>query len=528
MKLQPSSTRSTRVAVRAVHCVVWLALCAPGAARPAEGPGQDLSTRYAAMAPIERVPQEGLQRLRLPLPVLQASRSTAWADVRVLDAAGQPVPTAWLPPATAVNAPAPADVLSAPLPRFAWPSPPTGGSAATADAADLRVVISRNGAVVNIASTPPQPAPGAPAAAAPTTLWLLDLSALPRPGRAIERLQLDWPAQAQGVDNRVEVEGSDDAQRWSPIAAGPLLELPALPPEAAGAGPSAATAAATAAPSVKHVDWPAGRPMPRYLRLRLEQPLALSSAHLRWQATPAPTPLSTATVQFLPVAAEGQQPAHWALDLQGAVPLQRLQLELPQINTVWGLRLERRNDPREAWQPAAAFVAWRLQRDGREQQSAPIEWRTTPANGWATTTAAARHWRLVPDTRTAARPAQPLTATVGWQSPQLLLVAQGTGALRLAVGKPGDADASVAWHTLVPGADEAALNRLPEAGLGPLAPQAVADTTVGDRLKQATPEDQRRWLLWGVLALAVLGLGGLAWRLAQDMRQGRNRPHSAS
>jgi hypothetical protein len=218
-------------------------------------------------------------------------------------------------------------------------------------------------------------------------------------------------------------------------------------------------------------------------------------------------------VQFQAVAADGQQPAHWALDLQGAVPLQQLQLSLPQINTVLGLRLEQRNHEREPWRSVTTSVAWRLLRDGKEQESSPVQWGS---DTHAPT--AARHWRLVPDARTAALPMPALTATIGWQSPQLLLVAQGGGALRLAVGRERDTSATVAWQTLVPEPDEAALKRLPEARLGPLAQQVVANPKFKQRIQDASPEDQRRWLLWGVLSLAVVGLGGLAWRLGKDMK----------
>jgi hypothetical protein len=318
------------------------------------------------------------------------------------------------------------------------------------------------------------------------------------------------------VSTRVDVQGSDDAQRWSNITSGPLLELPAPNTAPAASDASAPPTASTHnAPSVKHVQWPSGVAMPRYLRLSFEQPLALSSAQLRWVADKAPVSLSTAPVQFQAVAADGPQPAHWALDLQGAVPVQQLQLALPQINTVLGLRLEQRNDAREPWRSVTSFVAWRLQRDGSEQHSAAIEWNPSAS---AATARAARYWRLVPDARTAQLPAQPLNATIAWQSPQLLLVAQGGGALRLAVGRERDTGSSVAWQTLVPGADEAALHRLPEAGLGPLAQQVVAEPPFNQRLQEATPEDQRRWLLWGVLTLAVVGLGALAWMLGKDMK----------
>ena len=504
-------------------CVVMLlAPTMSGFASDTTSQPADLSPRYAAIAPIQLVPQEGLQRLTLPLPVLQASRSntsnTAWADVRVLDVAGRPVPTAWLPTTAPVSTQTETELTSAALPKFAWPSSTNSGNTTlAADHADLRVQINSSGTVVNIESSRPSPAASANAAVAPR-VWLLDLSALPRAGRSIDRLQLDWPAQPQGVSSRVDVEGSDDAQRWSRMTSGPLLELPTLNPASAASDTSASTTSTQGAPSVKHVDWPSGVAMPRYLRLSFDQPLALSKAQLRWTATQKPVPLSTATVQFQAVAADDKQPAHWALDLQGAVPIQQLKLQLPQVNTVLGLRLQQRNDSRDAWQHVSSFVAWRLQRDGSEQQSNAIEWRTSPSTIASSATHAARYWRLIPDGRTAQLPAQPLTATIGWQSPQLLLVAQGGGALRLAVGRERDTSATVAWQTLVPGADEAALQRLPEAGLGPLAQQVVADPKFNERIQDASPEDQKRWLLWGVLSLAVVGLGGLAWRLSKDLK----------
>lgn len=522
MTSQHPSTGATQGFARSVCCALLLALSTSGFASDTTGPSVDLSPRYAAIAPIQLVPQEGLQRLTLPLPVLQASRSstsnTAWADVRVLDAAGRPVPTAWLPAATPARHETDAKLLSAPLPRFVWPTAATTGHThSTTEASDLRVQISSSGAVVRIESSRPGTAPSANAAVAPR-VWLLDLSALPRAERSIHRLQLDWPAQPQGVSSRVDVESSDDAQRWSRITSGPLLELPALNPAATASDASAQPTSTPGAPSVKHVDWPPGVPMPRYLRLSFEQPLALSSAQLRWVATQAPLPLSTATVQFQSVAANDKQPAHWALDLSGAVPIQQLKLRLPQVNTVLGLRLERRNDDRQAWQHVTSFVAWRLQREGSEQESAAIDWRPSSSTIASAAPQAARYWRLIPDARTAQLPAQPLTATIGWQSPQLLLVAQGGGALRLAVGRERDTGATVAWQTLLPGADEAALQRLPEAGLGLLAQQVVAAPQFNDRIQAATPEDKQRWLLWGVLLLAVLGLGGLAWRLAKEMK----------
>ncbi|MFM8898500.1 MAG: DUF3999 family protein, partial [Burkholderiales bacterium] len=292
---------------RMLGVATLLTLTASLAAKDTSGETGDLSQRYGSIAPLTLVPQEGLQRLSLPLPVLQASRSSTgnsmWADVRVLDAAGRPVPIAWLPSAPVASAENEGNLTSAPLPRFAWPSAASANNSTVGvEAQDLRVQINSAGAVVKIELNRPAPASTSNTAAIPR-IWLLDLSALPRPGRPIAQLQLDWPASAQGLSSRVEVEGSMDAQRWSPITSGPLLELPAMNAAAAASDASAtstASAPTTLAPSVKHVNWPTGLPMPRYLRLSFDQPLALSQAQLRWSPAAPPVQLSTTPVQFQP------------------------------------------------------------------------------------------------------------------------------------------------------------------------------------------------------------------------------------
>ncbi len=486
--------------LRARSAAAWSALliALPALAQAGSGTAtDDLARRYAAIAPVSLVQQDGLQRLALPLAALQASRSPRWADVRVLDAQGRPVPTAWLP--AGFDSPSGAGDEAAdtavPVPRFAWPAPKAAGGS-TVGNDGLRVQVDSAGAVVRIESSSSKAAPSTPAA--PPHVWLLDLTGLPRAGKPIRQLALDWPRSAEGFSATLQIEASDDAKRWAPVASSPLLELPG----------------AAAAPQVKQIDWPAGTATPRYLRLAFSQPLDLTASAVRLQSTREPEVLSHETVKFQPVPGDSQTPAHWALDLRGAVPVKRLRLALPQVNTVVGMRLEQRADERQPWRAVATFVAWRLTRDGREERSAPVEWNDTLQ------AQPARHWRLLPDTGTARLPAEPLDATLGWRAPQLLFVAQGGGDLRLAVGRERDTDNTVDWRTLVPGADPALLARLPEARLGAFTAQAAAPTGLAEQLKESSTEDHRRWALWAVLGVAVLGLGGLAWRLGRDMRAG--------
>ena len=471
----------------------------------------DLAKKYFATASITPVPGEGLQRLPLTLPILQASRSVQWGDVRVLDRSGQPVPIAWLPRRAIESAQAEAGQTSAPMPLFAWPSPAGKDHSASqgADGQNLRVQVTGSGAIVKIEAFPVTPTGSSKQNVnTPPKSWLVDLSALPPQSTNIHELLLDWPPQPQGLSTRVEIQASDDAERWSHVTVGPLLDLPAEVQDAAASMPPAGTAA----PSVKRVRWPAGMATPRYLRLNFDQPLALSSAKLRWPSAPVAEKIDSAPVQFQWVAAEGKESQYWLLDLKGAVPVQQLQVELPQLNTVFGFRLEHRSSLSQPWLSVAPFVAWRLQKQGVEERSQPAQWNSSAAT-------AARHWRLVPDKRTAQLPPEPLHATIGWIAPELLLVAQGASPLQLVVGRNHEVNSGVAWQTLVPGGDSASLARLPQAHLGALTTLGnSSETHLGARLLAADSSEHTRWLLWAVLATAVLGLAGLAWRLARDLK----------
>jgi hypothetical protein len=450
-----------------------LALCLGSHALAAN----DQPRHYAALATVTVSGKDGLQRLELPLPVLQASRSDDYADVRLFDAGGTPLPLAW---GGTQPSPEPARRGIA-LPRFAWPSTPPGPSPS-----DARIEINAAGAVVRVfgAKTAPQ------VATAPTR-WLLDLTGLAREGNDEhwQRIALDWPRRDSGLSTTVRVEASDDARQWRWVTQTALLEL-------GSAGESLAQ---------KHIDWPATAGKPRYLRLQFDAPLALTASEMVLSASPVRAALASQRMAF---RADGDARA-WTLDLQGRVPLARIQVQLPMPNSVLALRLEQRNDDKLPWQYVASFVAWRLSRDAQEWASPALD--LTPL--------AARHWRLIADPRTPLPPVTTLDATLEWHAPVVVFAAREAQGLQLAVGREKGAAAALPLSTLIPGYQSGAEFKLPLASLGTLAPQTVATPGLPERLRDASPEDQRRWLLWVVLGAAVAGLAVLAMRLARDLKK---------
>ena len=460
-----------------LHVIALTLALAAGA--PAAASVEDQPRHYGATAPVTVSGTEGLQRVELPLAVLQASRSPELADLRLFDAAGKALPLAWagVPPMV------PATERSVALPRFAWPAAPTerhrdGGSSIQINAA---------GAVVRIQ--------GARVAAEPKglppTRWLLDASAAPRKdGERWHRVVLDWPRRDDGLATTVRVEASDDARQWRAVTQTALLEL----------------AGASDAPAQKYIAWPSSGGQPNYVRLNFDVPMQLTGSALVSSAEPAEAALASQSVAFV----AGSQASTWALDLQGRVPLSRLQVHLPTPNIVVALRLEQRQDETQAWQAVASYVAWRLVRDGAESVAPPLTFHAAPA----------RHWRLVADARTPLPALASIDATVSWRAPMLVFAAREGQGLRLAVGREKTVSSALPLATLMPGYRHADEFKLPLARVGPLLAQSVATPGLPERLREASHEDKRRWLLWGVLALAVVGLGVLALRLARDV----NRP----
>ncbi len=445
-----------------------LLLAGPGLAFGTERPED-----FAAVAPVQLKPGEALQRLALPWGVLQASRSSGLTDVRIFDAEGHAVPQAWARAATAGE-----QQRSVALPVFAWPE---SGAAGSTDGAPVRLQLSSEGRLLSL-QLPAARAPAPAAADGRARQWLLDLSALQglKEERALA-LQFDWPSSAKGLARTVQIERSDDGQQWGASGQGLLLELPAAE-----------------APRIDRIDWASSAPLPRYLRLRFDDPIALKSAQLLLsRRLVTTTPLQQQGLRFEPVAGE---PAQWQLDLQGRIAPQALALQLPEGNQLLRLRLEQRNAESEAWRPVVRFVAWRMQRGGVDGSSPAQPLVAEPA----------RHWRLVAEGPSTLQ-GQVLPVLWQWQPPQLVLLAQGQGSsgFRLAVGRSGLASASAtALAGLMPGYKEGDEYKLPEASLGAL--QAQPEPGLQQHLAEPDPATRRRWALWAVLIAAVAGLAWMA------------------
>ena len=442
---------------------------------------------FAAQAPVQLQSSDGLQRVVLPLAVLQRSQRQDLADVRIVDAQGVALPMAWatLPPAQSS-----ARLLA--VPRFAWPA----AAAATGSAgAPVKVQVNAEGAVVRIETR----TTARPASPASTAQWLLDLSQAPhrQPGsdETPAALRIDWQAPAEGATVQARLEASDDLQQWRHVAQAALLDAP-------GIGSSAAERI-----TLRQLELPAAAAQAKYLRLKLDPAVAVRQVEVELVRTAQAATLETLDARFDAAPAADGRVREWTLDLRGPVPLRRLQLQLPQRNTVAAFQLERRADARDPWQPVQGFTSYRLVRDAQELASPALDINAPPA----------RYWRLRLAPSSADIGADALPATLQWQPPQLVFAARGDGPFTLQIGAAKAAAHDVNPSQLIPGYRAGDEFKLPVATLGDVQAVETPALGLGERLTRSTPAERRRWVLWAVLVVAVALLAWLARRLMRDM-----------
>lgn len=475
------------------------ALAACCASLPARAGGDD--EHQALSATVKLSSTDGLQRLPLPLTVLQHAQRPDLSDVRVLDADNHPVPQSWAgEPVTATTS------RWVNMSVFTWPNEAGGEALAFGsvqlnfDAAGAVLRIDRNDGQ-RTESRPPRGTAAASAAAEDAdaaTTWLLDLhdwALMPR------TLRLHWSSPAEGIRRQVRVERSDDAQHWEPAGDATLLDAPGKAGRAIVRRDVRLSDNSSAAP--------------RYLRIHVDQPLKLVRIEAEAVEAPRGAPLEQArlTPTLEHDAKDGQ--AIWLLDLGGPLPLRQMQIHLPEGNRVLPLEVSWRQSPKDPWRFAMQHTAFNLLRDGKPVVSSPFDVHAPPA----------RYWRIAASKSvdSAAGTAGMESATqmevsVLWQAPQLVFASSARQPLTLLAGAPKPRANNLSLFTLIPNYRAGAEYQLPQAELGDISERKVAVPTWTQDVREATPQEHKRWLLWAVLAAAVVALGVMARKLVLDMK----------
>ena len=455
-----------------------LLLAAVCSAALAEAPAD-----FPYRAPIVAAPGSSHYRFTLPPSAYEGSARRDFGDLRIFNAAGEPVPYAFVPREARKLEP---PLEAAPL------FPLYGDPARGLDATSMKVERNAAGAVISV-----RVANGKAARRRSPAGYLLDASANKRP---LDGLVFDWRT-PEPFTGHARVEASDDLRAWRTLASGsPVLylehggaKLERRRVELNGARARYLRVSFTGVPS-------AFRLVATRLELRPEQP----EPEREWR---------------LLTGAEGKTQGEWSFDSAGHFPADRVRLRLPQGNTVARVQVlsrERLDDP---WRFAGSGTAYRISRQGGEVRNADLPVRS----------AGERYWLVRVDQSGGGLGGGALRLELGWLPHEVVFAARGAGPFTLAYGREdargGPLPLSAVLPTQGDGAAAAVAVRASVGAPNAEVPPAPSFSREPVRFLRTffDNRDARKWLLWAVLVIGVTFLAWMAVRLLHQVGGGSDK-----
>lgn len=413
-------------------------------------------------------PDAGAYQVELDDAVYATTVSPALRDLVVVNGDGRQVP------ALLQSAPAPAARRT--TQALAWFPLPATAARAGSDIAAISEV-DPDGRLRRIQW---QSAPGD----TPPAALLVDASASALP---LQALVLDWGVADVAFERTMRVEGSEDLRNWQPLpAGGRLLDL--RRGEARLVERRIVFDTPVRMRYLRLTPGAGAGTMPAVVSVTGESPALAEAPALQWRGLEASGPAD----------AEGG----FVFRLDARVPVTHVDLGLDGNSTArWTLSVREVDDA--PWRTIASD--WLVYRVGADAAS-----RTPPRA--LDTTLRARQWRLVPDAPSAG------TAPVlrlGYRPERLVFVAEGAApfSLRAGSGRSVRVDAAVAPLLADLRARNGGRWQPALATLG-----ARTDLAGTAALDDTPPRDWGTWLLWGVLLLGVLLVGGFALSLLRAQK----------
>lgn len=408
-------------------------------------------------------PDAGAYQIELDEAVYGTTVSPTLRDLVVVNGDGRQVP--------ALLQPAPAPAARRTAQTLAWfPLPPTAARAGSDIAAISE--LDPDGRLRRIQW---QSAPGD----APPAALLVDAGASELP---LQALVLDWGIADVAFERTMRVEGSEDLRDWQPLpAGGRLLDL--RRGEARLVERRIVFDTPVRMRYLRITPGAGAGTMPAVVSVTGESPALAEAPALQWRALEPSGPAD----------AEGG----FVFRLDARVPVTHVDLGLDGNATArWTLSVREADDA--PWRTIASD--WLVYRVGADAAS-----RTPPRA--LDTTLRARQWRLVSDAPSAG--AAPVLR-LGYRPERLVFVAEGAApfSLRAGSGRSVRVDAAVAPLLADLRARNGGRWQPAVATLG-----ARSELAGAAALDDTPPRDWGTWLLWGVLFLGVVLVGGFALSL---------------
>lgn len=436
-------------------------------------------SEFAWRAPVEIPPAASLVRVELPVAALLRLQSRDARDVRIFNAAGEPVAFAFMEPVRAQ----PVIARSSTYPALPLLSA-APGQREPRGSLQVRIDQSDGGRSVWV-QTDGKP----PAGATALDSALFTTKGERQPLSALD-VQATLPA---NTPVRISAFSSADLAQWTPLPLrGRLYRF-------------------------------TGEGAPHNTTLEFEQPVHLQDRYLRldWSGQDGVSVTAvTALIASAPPSAalRGELPAPHPAD-EGSLeittgfltPMAGLALTTTRSNDLLPVRVLGRDDASQPWRLLGQTVVYRLGVPGSEVTN-PV----MPMHG-----AAAARLRIV-STTGADLTGAPLRASVEFLPRRLVFVATGAGPFELAAGRADTLPAALPLPTIAGSLGAGKVDDLPPAKIGAAIMQGPGSAGWLGRTWSAAAGLGKPLVLWTVLLAGVLILAGVAWSLLRQMS--RERP----
>jgi hypothetical protein len=306
----------------------------------------------------------------------------------------------------------------------------------------------------------------------------------------IQSLKLQWPAQSKGFIHQLRLEQSDDLSRWRP------LDIPAVMADLGFAGERLVR---------REIDLPIKAA--RYIRLTRtdgELPVELVSVDAMISGRSVAQPQSVLNITTVK---RGEQPGEYLFEMPGRLPVTGMDLIPGERNTIVRATLYSRPTEKAAWISRSSGRVFRLM-----VNETPFEQTKLVLNRTSD-----RYWKLIVDETGGGLGEALPTIKINWLPHQLQFAARGEGPFLLAYGS---ARAKPSQGTsLLNGFSALEQEQLVSESIVVGEPLELGGSTA---LSVERSYDWKEWSLWGVLILATLLLGWMAWSTLRQMnRAGR-------
>ncbi len=301
---------------------------------------------------------------------------------------------------------------------------------------------------------------------------LLDASQLKLP---INTIKLGW--QDADYSGTVIIDASQDLQNWHQVSRGTVLNLQYQGQQLAQQELQLNGSQA----KYLRLSWPEGAP----------QLLQSVQAALVRQSTAAPH--EWLAMNIAPEKSAGE----YQFNTASALPIDQMRIILPQINTLVRTTLYSRAKPDAQWQARWQGVLYRLARNTGEVSNTPAMFSPNSHT----------EWKLQVDTQGGGIGNTAPKIEMGWTPSTLLFIARGNPPFTLAYGNKNITSAAQSENDLL-------IDKASPIGIA----KASQEIRNPNPASQSDPAQQKKWLLWGALLIAVAVLGLMARSLLGQLK----------